>query len=378
MNSGPEHPVLSPYRLGGLDLRNRLAVAPMTRVSATPDGVPTPQMARYYRRFAEGRFGLVITEGTYTDTAWSQGYLNQPGIVTGEQRRRWAEVVESVHAAGAPLVLQLMHAGALSQGNRFRHDTAGPSAVRPLGQMMPEYGGGGPWPVPRELTTAQIEEAVEGFVASAVAAREAGFDGVEIHGANGYLLDQFLTVHTNLRTDRYGGPAANRIRLAAEVTAAVRAAAGPDMCVGVRLSQTKVNDFVYRWPGGTAEAEAIFTALATAGASYLHLASEGRNWLDTAVLDNGVTITGLARRVTGLPVLANGGMHDSEQAERVLDGGHADVLAVARGALANPDLPRAFAGHAAMIDFDHAMLDPVVTLDNADGWWSRRTAVSPA
>lgn len=378
MNSTATHPALAPYRLGGLDLRNRLAIAPMTRVSATPEGVPTAQMARYYTRFAEGGFGLVITEGTYTDTAWSQGYLNQPGIATGEQRRGWEAVVASVRTTGVPFVLQLMHAGALSQGNRFRSGTAGPSAVRPLREMMPEYGGSGRWPTPHELTGAEIDSVVEGFAVAAVAAVEAGFDGVEVHGANGYLLDQFLTVYTNTRTDRYGGSPANRVRLTAEVTAAIRAAVGPDVCVGVRLSQTKVNDFAYRWPGGADEAEVFFKALAEAGASYLHIASEGRDWLETARLDGDTTVTALARQVTGLPVLANGGMHEPGQAERVLAGGHADMLAVARGALANPDLPRVFAGEAPPVAFDRGMLDPMVTLDNAEAWWHRRAAASPS
>src|SRR5690606_16240367 len=192
--------------IGNLKLANRLAVAPMTRVSATPDGTPTPEMADYYAEFTEGGFGLVITEGTYTDTVYSQGYLNQPGIVTDGQAAAWRGIVERVHAAGARIVLQLMHAGALSQGNRYRDDTAGPSAVPPLGEKMPEYGGHGPWPTPKAMSADDIDAAVRGFVSSAVRAREAGFDGVEVHAANGYLLDQFLTDYTNRREDAYGGP----------------------------------------------------------------------------------------------------------------------------------------------------------------------------
>ncbi|MEV0388152.1 NADH:flavin oxidoreductase [Nonomuraea sp. NPDC050643] len=365
---GSGHPALRPERIGRLTLANRLAVAPMSRVSAAPDGTPTPEMTDYYTAYAQGGFGLLITEGTYTDTVYSQGYLNQPGMVSGEHVAAWREITGRVHAAGSRIIMQVMHAGALSQGNRYRDDTAGPSAVPPRGEKMPEYGGSGTWPTPRAMNPADIETAVVGFVRSAVRAKEAGFDGVEVHGANGYLVDQFLTDYTNLRDDSYGGPVAGRVRFAAEVVAAIRAELGADFCVGIRLSQGKVNDFVHRWPGGGHDAKVIFAALAEAGASYLHIASEGRDWIETARLDGGVTITGLARQVTGLPVIANGGMHDLAQAAQVLSDGHADLVSVARGALANPDLPRRLAQGQPLAAFDHMMLQPMATLGNARLW----------
>jgi 2,4-dienoyl-CoA reductase-like NADH-dependent reductase (Old Yellow Enzyme family) len=242
------HPALGAVRLGGHELPNRLAVAPMTRTSARPDGTPTTEMADYYAEFAAGGIGLVISEGTYPDTAASQGYPNQPGLAGAEHVAGWRVVTERVHAAGARMIAQLMHAGALSQGNRYTSRTVAPSAVAPRGEMMPAYGGSGPWPVPEELSLAEIDEVVAGFVAAAGRAADAGFDGVEVHAANGYLLDQFITDYTNLRTDEYGGPVGNRIRLTARVVAAIRSA-WPDLLVGVRISQTKVNDFTYRWPG---------------------------------------------------------------------------------------------------------------------------------
>ncbi|OLS96341.1 NADH:flavin oxidoreductase [Pseudonocardia sp. CNS-004] len=374
MTTATTHPALAPARLGVHALRNRLAVSPMTRVSATPDGVPTEDMADYYAAFADGGFGLIITEGVHPDAEHSQGYLNQPGIVTDAHVAGWRTITERARAAGAVVIAQLMHAGALSQGNPHRAGTVGPSAVQPRGEMMPEYGGSGPWPVPAELTVRDLERIVEGFAAAAVRAREAGFDGVEIHAANGYLLDQFLTEYTNLRTDAYGSSPAGRARLTAEVTGAVRAAVGSEFLVGVRLSQTKVNDFEYRWPGGRREAETIYTAVADARADYLHIASEGRAFLATAVLDGGTTTTALARSTTGLPVIANGGMHDPRQAEQVLTDGHADLLSVARGALANPDLPRRLATGAPLEPFDRAMLSPGVTLDDARRWRNARDA----
>lgn len=366
------HPALTSVRLGGLKLDNRFAVAPMTRVSATADGAPTDAMAGYYAEFARGGFGLVITEGTYTDTTHSQGYLNQPGLATDAHAAGWRPVTDAVHAAGVPIVAQLMHAGALSQGNSHGVETIAPSAVAPRGTMLEEYGGAGTWPTPREMSAADIDAAIAGFVDAAVRARAAGFDGVEIHAANGYLLEQFLTTYTNHRTDEYGGTVAHRIRLAAQISAAVRTAVGADFLVGVRLSQTKVNDFEYRWPGGAQDAEVIFTALAATGIDYLHIASEGRDFIDGARLDDGRTITALARQVTGLPVIANGGMHDTTQAAGVLDGGHADVLSIGRGALANPDLPQRVSSGAPLERFDHGMLSPMATIVNAAAWTAAR------
>lgn len=367
------HPALEPGRLGHLDLANRLAVAPMTRVSAGPDGIPTAAMADYYQEFAQGGFGLVITEGTYTDAAYSQGYANQPGIVTDAHIRGWAGVAARVRTAGSAAILQLMHAGALSQGNPHRAVTAGPSPVAPLGEMMPEYGGSGPWPVPREMTPEDIRDVVRTFASAAANARTAGFDGVEVHAANGYLIDQFLTTYTNRRRDAYDGRTpAGRVRLLTEIVSRLRAATGSGFVIGVRLSQTKVNDTNYRW-SGAAEAEGIFRATATAGADYLHVASEGRDWVETARLDSGETLTALARRVSGLPVIANGGMHDLGQAADVLDGGHADFLSLARGALANPDLPRRLAAGTPLAPYERAMITPRADLFNAAQWRERRS-----
>ncbi|UUZ59930.1 NADH:flavin oxidoreductase [Nocardioides sp. B-3] len=359
------HPTLDPFRLGQLELTNRLAVAPMTRVSAEPDGTPTAEMAHYYREFAEGGFGLVIVEGTYTDATHSRGYLCQPkGLVSEAHVAGWRAVVDGVHRAGVPLIAQLMHAGALSQGNPSGHGTIAPSAVKPLGRMLEEYGGAGSRPTPREANRADLAETVAGFVAAAANARSAGFDGVEIHGANGYLLDQFLTAYTNRRSDHYGGDVAARIRLTAEVVGAVVADAPSGFVVGVRLSQTKVNDFVYRWPGGAGDAETIFVALADAGAGYLHVASEGRDFIETARFADGRTITSVAREVSGLPVIANGGMHDLGRAVDVLSGGHADLLSLARGAPGNPDLPRRVASGRALDEFDHDFITPAATIGN--------------
>ncbi|MET9961899.1 NADH:flavin oxidoreductase [Streptomyces sp. NPDC006326] len=361
------HPALAAIRFAHLDLPNRLAVAPMTRVSATPDGLATADMAAYYEGYAQGGFGLVITEGTYTDTAFSQGYTNQPGIAGPAHRAAWRQVTTRVHAAGGRIVLQLMHAGALAQGNRYREGTAGPSAVRPFGTQLARFRGAGPWPVPAEMTRRQIAEAVDGFAAAAGRAREAGFDGVEVHAANGYLLDQFLMAHTNLRLDGYGGGVEQRVRLVREVVAAVREATGPGFTVGVRFSQSKVNDPGHRWTNGPREAAVVFTTAADAGADYLHIAGSGRDWYAEAALDggNGLTLPALARATTGLPVIANGGLRDPAVARRVLEEGHAELLALGAAALADPDLPRRLAGGVPLTPFDPDLLNPLATLENA-------------
>ncbi len=364
-------PVLTPFQFGPLSLANRAVVAPMTRVSATPDGVPTSRMVDYYREFARGGFALIIAEGTYLDHDASRGYDNQPGIADETQREAWARIATAVHEDDGRIILQLMHAGALSQRTLKGGRTIAPSRIQPRGEMMPEYGGFGAYPTPDEMTRADLVAVRDSFAAAAVRAQEAGFDGVEVHAANGYLLDQFITAYTNTRSDEYGGDAAGRIRYPAEVVAAVRAAANDAFVVGVRVSEAKVNDFTYRWPGGPAEAQTIFEKLAEAGASYLHLAGEGRGFRET--LEKATESYGaLARRLTGLPIIVNGGLHEPELSDAVVGGGHGDLIAIGRSALVNPDWPRRVAAGASLDLFDPAMLSPRANLENSNRWWRSR------
>jgi 2,4-dienoyl-CoA reductase-like NADH-dependent reductase (Old Yellow Enzyme family) len=343
----------------------------MTRVSATTEGVPTSRMVDYYREFARGGFRLVITEGTYPDHDASRGYDNQPGIADETQREAWARVAAAVHEDGGHILLQLMHAGALSQRTLNGGRTIAPSRIQPRGEMMPEYGGSGAYPTPDEMTTDDLVVVRDGFAAAAVRAQDAGFDGVEVHAANGYLLDQFITVYTNTRSDEYGGDATGRIRYPSEVVAAIRAATDGAFIVGVRVSEAKVNDFTYRWPGGPAEAQTIFEKLSEAGASYLHLAGEGRGFreaLEKAAESYGT----LARRLTGMPIVVNGGLHDPDLADAAVAGGHGDLIGIGRSALANPDWPRRVGAGASLDAFDPAMLSPRATIKNSDRWWGDR------
>lgn len=359
--------------IGEVRLRNRVAVAPMTRTSATADGRATEKMAQYYASFPRGGFGLVLTEGAYTDEAHSHGYRNQPGIANQSQVGAWHEVTDAVHAAGVPIFVQLMHAGALAQANRFRSDTIAPSAIKPRGQQLSLYGGSGYYPTPREITLQEIEEVIEGFASAAARAREAGFDGIELHGANGYLIDQFLTDYTNRRVDEYGGSTQNRVRFAVKVLQAVRQVVGPNYPVGIRISQNKVNDPSHQWAGGEADAIVIFRSLVESGADFIHVT--GRDATEPA-FGTGATLAAVAKRHGGILVIANGGLEEPRKAEALLDAQDADLVALARGALANTDWPNRVAQGRALEPFNYAMLQPRATLDNVNEWRKSTQATS--
>jgi 2,4-dienoyl-CoA reductase-like NADH-dependent reductase (Old Yellow Enzyme family) len=369
--------LFEPLRLKGLELPNRCAVAPMTRISATAESTPTERMARYYHRFARGGFGLVITEGIYTDQAYAQGYPGQPGLGDPAQAAAWRPLVRRVHADGGRIFAQLMHAGALSQANRYRDDTVGPSAIRPKGAQMPIYGGEGAYRMPRAMTTAEIGQAIDGFARAArLACEVAGFDGVEIHGANGYLLDQFLTDYSNRRTDDWGGDLERRIRLSVEVARAVRRAVGDGVPVGIRISQAKVNDFAHRWAEAAHGAATVFARLAASGVDYFHI-TEFEAWRP-AFDDEGPSLVGHARRAApDVTIIANGGLHDPTRAVQLLDEG-ADLIAIGRGALANPDWPRRVAAAHPLQPFDPSVLAPLADIKPGElvgKEWSRTAEV---
>lgn len=350
--------LLAPWERNRIAVGNRLAVAPMTRISATADGTPTETMRRYYERFAHGGFGLVITEGIYTDQAYSQGYLFQPGLSDRQQAQAWRGVTDAVHAGGGKIFAQLMHAGALAQGNRFRTESLAPSAIQPKGIQMRVYRGEGAYCMPRAMSDADIADAIDGFARAASLAMDiARFDGIEIHGANGYLLDQFLTDYSNHRKDAWGGAIDRRIRFSVEVARAVRRAVGADKPVGIRISQAKVNDYDHKWQEAEAGAAAVFGALADAGLDYIHV-TEFEAWRP-AFGDHGPSLAGLARRYApGLTIIANGSLEDPVRAVELLRH-DADLIALGRSALANPDWPRLVAAGRTPRAFDQGLLSPL-------------------
>ncbi|PLP96751.1 NADH:flavin oxidoreductase [Cupriavidus pauculus] len=356
--------ILSPFDINGIPVRNRLVVAPMTRVTATEAGVPTQEMQDYYLRFARGGFGVVITEGLYTDQAFSQGYLFQPGLADSEQAAAWANITKAIQNEGAKMFAQIMHAGALSQGNRYKSHTIAPSAVQPKGEQMAFYYGEGVYAKPSEISPAEIEEAVCGFVDTARRAVEAGFDGIEIHGANGYLLDQFLSFATNQRSDKWGGDVERRVALLVEIIKAVKTEVNGRIPVGIRISQGKVNDFPSKWAGGEADAKVIFRALAAAGVDFLHV-TEFEAW--KPAFEGGQTsLVALAHRYApGVPIIANGNLHSLERAQEVLASG-ATLVAIGRSALANPDMPKLFASQRELRPFDSSILGPIASIKRSE------------
>lgn len=332
------------FKIGNVTVKNRLAVAPMTRISATFEGVPDEKMNKYYESFAAGDFGLIITEGTYIDDKYSQTYKFQPGIVFGDQIFGWKKIVDSIHKNGAKVFMQIQHSGSLSQGNRFKDETLAPSAVQPKGNQLDFYYGGGPFALPKEANKAEIGEVINAFSSAAINAKEAGFDGVEIHGANGYLLDQFLTDYTNMRKDEYGGNLENRLRVFGDVIKSIREKVGNDFVVGIRISQGKVNDHFHKWQDED-EAEQIFSYLKKAGIDYIHVTE----FLATAPAfdeikyrdkSNISSLAAIAKRVTDLPILVNGQINSASVAMEVLNSKAADILTIGKAALANHNFPK--------------------------------------
>lgn len=357
-------PAFSPFTVHGKHLSNRLVVAPMSRVSATLSGMPTPVMKSYYSAFAKGGFGMIITEGLYTDNYFSQAYPHQPGMATIQQGNSWQNITEAVRQYGTVFIAQLMHAGAISQSLSA---TIAPSAIQPIGRKMPEYGGGeGGFPCPAGMDNQDINHAVDGFVQSAINAHKAGFDGIEIHAANGYLLDQFLTRYANLRNDEYGGAIENRFRIIEQIIQRIREVMPLTFIIGLRLSEGKVNNLYYRWPDGSAMAKAMLEQVNKFRPDYIHIAAESGNWQRDCTYTDGSSFTGLAKQITGLPVIANGGLHDLEKGGEVLSSGQADLLAIGKAALVNPDWPSIIIHAEEPILFHPDFIKPSATVEHAN------------
>ncbi|MFJ8000398.1 alkene reductase [Streptomyces sp. NPDC096310] len=322
--------LFSPVTLGKIELPNRVVMAPLTRVRAGASGIPGDLMAEYYRQRAS--VGLIITEGTYPDHA-SQGWVGAPGIATDEQAAGWRKVFEAVHAEGGRMFLQIMHAGRAAHPdiNGGRRVLA-PSAVAMGGDVYTEKGMQ-PHPVPEAMTTAETREALDDFVTAARRSIEAGADGVEIHGANGYLLHQFLSPAANQRTDAYGGSPQNRARFVAEVVTAVAEAVGAER-VGLRISPEIALGDVFETDRDD--------VLATYGTLMDQLRPLGLAYLSVLHTEpSGDLVQELRRRFDG-KLLVNsgflGGQTTREDAIQRIEADHADAVVVGRALIANPDL----------------------------------------
>ncbi|GAB6263563.1 alkene reductase [Photobacterium sp. R1] len=327
--------LFSPLQLGALTLSNRVVMAPMTRSrTSQPGDIPNLLMADYYAQRTSA--GLIITEATQISPQ-GKGYSFTPGIYSFEQIQGWRAVTQAVHARGGKIFLQLWHVGRMSHPS-FHADgqPVAPSAIAPDAQVwvVGEDGIGRmqDCPVPRALTLPEIKNIIEDYQQAAINAVEAGFDGVEIHGANGYLIDQFLRRTSNQRTDEYGGSLEKRIRFATDVVDAVSEAIGADK-VGIRLApfitQRGMND-----PQAT---DAILLAarhFEQTGIAYIHLAEA--DWSDAPEVSVSFR---KALRATFSGSIIVAGNYTPEKSQALMQTGLVDLIAFGRKFLANPDLP---------------------------------------
>ncbi len=316
--------LFAPYQLGRLELANRFVMAPLTRNRAGAGEAPTELAAAYYGQRATA--GLIISEGTQP-SAVGQGYPHTPGLHTDEQVAGWRLVADAVHTGGGKIVAQLMHTGRIGHLAITGLQPVAPSAIAAAGEVYTEQGMKA-FETPRALATDELPGVVAEFVDAAQRAVQAGLDGIELHAANGYLLQQFLSDNSNTRTDSYGGSPENRARFVIEVATAVASAIGADK-VGIRIS-----------PAGTfndiseTETEATYTALLDGleplGLLYLHV-------LEGSDTDFHVQ---LRKQWTGSFIFNTGfaGPSDLATAQASVDSGETDLFCIGRGFLANPDL----------------------------------------
>jgi N-ethylmaleimide reductase len=320
-------------QLGSLVLANRVFMAPLTRNRANAEGVPSELAATYYGQRASA--GLIITEATHI-SPMGKGYINTPGIHSPEQVGAWRRIVKAVHENGGRIFLQLWHVGRISHASLLPNHTqpVAPSAIRANSQTFIATGRA-PVSEPGALTPAGITETLADYRAAAHNAKEAGFDGVEIHAANGYLIDQFLHSGSNQRSDAYGGTASNRVRFLTEVTENVLAV-WDEKRVGVRISPTGTfNDMHDDNPSETFSL--AVECLSNYKIGYLHVVEAVQDGRQNNEHD--WTLLSRLRKLWTRFYIANGG-YDKARGTEAVRSGYADAVAYGRAFLANPDLPR--------------------------------------
>ncbi|WP_404424632.1 alkene reductase [Thalassospira australica] len=339
-------PLFKPLRLGALKLKHRVVMPPLTRMrSKQPGNIPYALNAVYYgQRASDG--GLLITEATDINPQ-AHGYNWVPGVYTPEQIEGWKAVTAAVHAKGGMIVNQIWHVGRVSHTS-LQPDgilPVAPSAIPATGQIYTSEGQQVPFETPRALELAEIDAIRADFVQAALNARAAGFDAVEIHGANGYLIDQFLHDASNKRTDQYGGPIENRARFLYEVVDAVTAVIGADR-VGVRLSPWS-NLLGMEDSDGVALWESVIAGLGKRNLAYLHLIEPRADFTDDeSPLDmDAPDVASMFKKTFGGPIISAGGFQPST-ARAAIASGNSDAVAFGRPFIANPDLPERLRRHA--------------------------------
>jgi N-ethylmaleimide reductase len=339
--------LFDPVKIGSLALKNRVVMAPMTRNRASRDGVPSKLAVTYYAQRADA--GLIITEGTQPSPA-GQGYPRTPGIHAPEQVAAWRHITDAVHQRGGRIFLQLMHVGRIAHRANRLIDAApvAPSAIRAAGTIYTDAFGLQPHSMPRALATDEIPSVIDEYQQAAANAIAAGFDGVELHAANGYLPMQFLSSNSNRRTDRYGGSIQNRARFVLETLEAMVEAAGSSERVGVRISpDTTFNDMHDEDRLGTYVH--LVTEVDQLGLAYLHVQRSPGELPPEQAFD---PLTLLRPHFRG-PLIATGGF-DLEGGAALVAAGGADLIGYASFFISNPDLVQRFQAGAPLAQPDPA------------------------
>jgi 2,4-dienoyl-CoA reductase-like NADH-dependent reductase (Old Yellow Enzyme family) len=338
-------PLFAPFTLGNLRLENRIVMAPMTR-SFSPGGLPGADVAAYYRRRARGGVGLIITEGTYIPHPGSGFDARVPHLYGEESLAGWRRVVEEVHTAGGRIFPQLWHVGIVyGPGQDTPADGArpfGPSGLKRPGEQVTE-----------PMSQADIDSVIDAFATAASNAKALGFDGLELHGAHGYLLDQFFWEGTNRRTDRYGGDMVSRTRFAVEIIQEVRRRVGPGFPLALRFSQWKLQDFEAKLARTPAELEAFLGPLCDAGVDLFHCST--RRFREPEFAGSNLNLAGWTKQLTGKPTITVGSVTLNEDLMKSFSGdeaasvtgiddlldrlgrGEFDLVAIGRSLIVNPE-----------------------------------------
>jgi 2,4-dienoyl-CoA reductase-like NADH-dependent reductase (Old Yellow Enzyme family) len=336
--------LFKPFTIKNLTLLNRIVMAPMTR-SKSPGGIPGPKVAAYYRRRAEGGVGLIMTEGTYVPHLGAGAYLDVPHFYGEESLAGWKRVAEEVHDAGRRIFPQLWHVGLVPAPNgTFRSGAVGPSGLAKEGEKVTE-----------PMTQQDIDNVIRAFGEAAASAQRLGFDGVEIHGAHGYLLDQFFWDVTNRRTDGYGGDLPARTRFAVEVIREIRSKVSPEFPVCLRFSQWKLQDYNAKLAQSPAELERFLAPLTAAGVDLFHC-SQRRFW-EPEFEGSSLNLAGWTKKLTGKPTITVGSVTLDEEFTRSfastetaavtgidellerLEREEFDLVAIGRSLIVNPSWP---------------------------------------
>ncbi len=329
--------LLTPYTLGLIELQNKIVMAPMTRSRAI-DNIPNELMAEYYKQRAST--GLIITEGT-SPSPNGLGYSRIPGIFNNAQIEGWKKVTDAVHSKGAKIFVQLMHTGRISHKANMPLNSVilAPSAVKPAGQIWTDSDGMQDFPTPKEMSLEELLQTKQEFVNASINAVEAGFDGVELHSANGYLLEQFLSPYSNIRTDNYGGNIKNRSRFLLEIVDQVISAIGKEK-VGLRLSPYGVASDMAPYPEINEMYKYLSAKLNDNGIVYIHLVDHRAMGAPEVPVELKRDI----RKIFNNTLILSGG-YTKESAEAELENGFADIVAFGRPFINNPDLVNRFANN---------------------------------